>query len=344
MFKENTSLDYPLLTILSIGKRSFESMGNLIKKSGDTIKRLLRPSDENFARIYKIAKQVFHGKTELILIIDDTLIKKIFSRLMQGSGWFYDTKICRRILGYKLLAVSITDGRVTIPIDCSFLFSRELLDGSLQSKDALVKAMVQKVFALFPDKQFIITADGAFATESFLEWCIQNGYKAEVRMHSNRVVQYNGQNVAIREIKELRPKGRKMARTIVAQWHKLDLRITAHRRIDKHGEESIVFQAATYYAKPSQHVKNYKMRWGIEKFFRTAKQHLGLQECFSRKMATQMNHVSAVFLAYSLVQLEMKNKRLLNSETAIRALKKKKFDSLKYHFNRSDQIFEAAHA
>lgn len=344
MFKENTNLDYPLLTILSIGKRSFESMGNLIKKSGDTIKRLLRPSDENFAQIYKIATQVFHGKVELVLILDDTLIKKIFSRLMQGSGWFYDTKICRRILAYKLLVISITDGRVTIPIDFSFLFTEELLNGSIQSKDELIKKLVQKVFELFPDKIFTIAADGAFATESFLAWCIQNKYRAEVRMHSNRVVRYNGQKIAIREMKELRPKGRKMARTIVAKWHDLDLHITAQRRIDKHGDESIVFQAATYYAKPSQHVKTYKMRWGIEKLFRTAKQHLGLQECFSRQIEVQRNHVSAVFLAYSLVQLEMKNKRLLNSETAIRALKKRKFDFLKDRFNRSDQIFGVVYA
>lgn len=344
MFKENTNLDYPLLTILSTGKKSFEAMGRFIKKSGDTVRRLLRPSDENFDQIYKIATRAFYGKTKLVIIIDDTLIRKIFSRLMQGSGWFYDTKICRRILAYKLLAVSITDGRVTIPLRCSFLFSEELLNGAIQSKDELVKNMIQKVFDLFPDKQFTIAADGAFATEAFLAWCIKNKYNAEVRMHSNRVVLYKGQSIAIRKIKELRPKGRQMARTIFVKWRELDLHITAQRRIDKHGEESIVFQAATHFAKPSQHVKTYKMRWGIEKFFRTAKQHLGLQECFSRKLDVQLDHVSAVFLAYSLAQLEMKNKRLVNAEASIRALKKKKLDSLKVHLSRSDKIFGDAHA
>jgi len=51
-----------------------------------------------------------------------------------------------------------------------------------------------------------------------------------------------------------------MARTIQVVWHDIPLFITAQRRIDKHGEESIVYQASTYEAKPSEHVGNYKNR------------------------------------------------------------------------------------
>lgn len=54
------------------------------------------------------------------------------------------------------------------------------------------------------------------------------------------------------------------------------LDITAVRRIDKHGEESIVYQASTYREKPSEHIKNYKYRWPVEVFIRTTKQNIGL--------------------------------------------------------------------
>lgn len=44
----NSITTYPFLTILTnIGKRSFENMGRLVKKSGDTIGRILRPGAES---------------------------------------------------------------------------------------------------------------------------------------------------------------------------------------------------------------------------------------------------------------------------------------------------------
>lgn len=44
----NNITSYPFLTILTdVGKRSFENMGRLIKKSGDTIGRILRPGQES---------------------------------------------------------------------------------------------------------------------------------------------------------------------------------------------------------------------------------------------------------------------------------------------------------
>ncbi len=92
----------------------------------------------------------------------------------------------------------------------------------------------------------------------------------------------------------------------------------------KNGKESIVYQVSTYFAKPSKHVKTYKKRWPIEKMFRTTKQHLGLQECQSTKVETQLNHAAAVFLAYSYVVVQQKKKKFKTPEEALRAAKLKK--------------------
>ena len=102
-------------------------------------------------------------------------------------------------------------------------------------------------------------------TKELFSWLADNNILAEMRMHSNRVVFYKGQKNTIKNIKQLIPKGRHMARTIKVLWHNIPLYITAQRRIDKHGNETIVYQAATYKDKPSNHVKAYKKRWGIEK-------------------------------------------------------------------------------
>ena len=72
----NTKLEYTLLLIKSIGKRSFKALGSLIGKSGDTVKRRLNRANENLELLAKIAVNFFAGSKQLYLIIDDTLIKK----------------------------------------------------------------------------------------------------------------------------------------------------------------------------------------------------------------------------------------------------------------------------
>jgi len=163
-------------------------------------------------------------------------------------------------------------------------------------------------------------------------------------MHSNRVVEYKGTKKQLREIKKLQPKGRQMSRTITVIWKGLSLYITAVKRIDKHGVKTIVFQAATYKATPNNHAKNYKRRWGIEKLFRTTKQSLGLQECFSTKIGTQYNHICAVLLAYAITQLEMKKNHLKNAEEAIRRFKKQNSRYINWSNATLDQNFRVAYA
>ena len=77
----NNIATYSLLTILTnIGKRSFENRGKIIKKSGDTINRMLRPGHESLEQSKKIAQKIFAHKKELLVIIDETTIKKIYSQ------------------------------------------------------------------------------------------------------------------------------------------------------------------------------------------------------------------------------------------------------------------------
>ncbi len=135
-----------------------------------------------------------------------------------------------------------------------------------------------------------------------------------------------------------------MARTIKAKWHNIDLYITAERRIDKYNQESVVFLASTYKASPKKHVLNYRERWPIEKFFRTAKQSLGIEECFSRSLEIQEKHIAATMLAYSIAQFERYNKKLDTPEHAIRTIKIKKIDFYIDLLCRSNEIFGNVYA
>jgi SRSO17 transposase len=60
----------------------------------------------------------------------------------------------------------------------------------------------------------------------------------------------------------------------------------------------------------------YGYRWNIEKFFRTAKQSLGLTHCQSTKKKLQENHIMNVFCAYAILECERNKKKLANPEQA----------------------------
>jgi hypothetical protein len=343
MFLKNIAIAYPVLLITSIQK-GFEALGRRIDKTGKTVARWLQTYQLYFDQIKILLRYQFRDKQLLILVIDDTLIKKIYSQLMEGSGRFYDTKIGRRITAYKLLAAMLTDGKQAIPFESTFLFSKELLPNPKESKYDWIKKIIRMVQLMFPGVRIIVTADGAFSSKDFLRWCSENKIDIEVRMKSNCVVVYKGQRIAIRDIRTLRPKGRQTARTIAVLWHDIPLQITAELRTDKHGKKSVVYQASTFEAKPIEHVRIYKMRWCIEMFFRTSKQKLGLEECSSRKLETQASHVASVFLAYALVQCDRKIRGLKKPEDAIRAAELKKGLSLNRYISRLSRYFDSAHA
>jgi hypothetical protein len=329
MLELSTSIKYSVLLIMSTGKKSFENLGRVIRKSGDTISRLLLPKEISFAETKLIAMKLFQGKKHLCIGIDDTLIKKIHSKFLEGAGFWFDTKIGRRIMAYRLVIGIITDGKYTVPIHCAYLFSKEIIDAcgfKAQTKEDIAKIIIETALKLFPDSTCTVVVDGLYATVEMFTWCTERKIRLEARMHSNRKVIYNGVPVRVKDlllIRGLRPIGRQMARTILVSWYKMNLELTIVRRIDKHGDESIVFQAATYHALPREHVANYKKRWKIEKLHRTTKQLLGLQDCYSRILETQHNHVAATLLSYALLQLDMKKHRLDKPEEASRRCKTK---------------------
>ena len=327
MLKVSTILTYPILTLVSIGKKSFENLSTYLKKSGDTVARLLQPAEVSLAHSRSICQSIFSGKKKLFCIIDDTLIKKIYSRYMHGAGMFFDTKIGRQIMAYRLVM--------------------GMIEEKFSSKEDIAKIIVKTAIKFFPDIKIIVCADGLYPTESFVRWCKDNKIAAEMRMHSSRVVFYRGEKIALKQLlqkKGMCPKGRQMARTIKATWHDIELDITIVRRIDKNNNESIVFQLATYDVIPRLHVEHYKVRWLVEKAIRTSKQYLGLQECFSQCLQTQHNHVAAVLLAYALVQLQMKHQRLKTPEEAIRRSKMKNVNESIACYARLEEIFNCVAA
>jgi hypothetical protein len=242
---------------------------------------------------------------------------------------------------FKIQLACISDGKNIIPFTFSYLFPVENPHEFALSKLELFKATVLQAQDQFSDFKIKVLADGLFSTTEILKWCSEKNIATEMRMHSNRLIEYKDQIVTLKKLATLQPKGRYKARTIPIKWHGLSLFVTAELRQDKYGEKSIVYLVSTFKAKPSKHVLTYKIRWLIEKTFRTVKQHLGLQHCASRSLQVQFQHVASVFLAFAFAQVAQKLYKFDTTEDSIRWLKSLSIDEIKAWIASLDQIIQA---
>lgn len=321
---EKSNLHYSLSLITTKNyKKNFSTIAQEKGLSHDTIRRQVPAITANKEQLKKYAQEYFGNTKTITLIMDETQISKPYSEYIEGTGDHYHTKQYRRIRGYKLLVTALCACNITLPFDCEILYDPVFAHVQNPSRNDLIKHMILNVQSLFPDKKIRVAADGAFATQELLQWAAHNKIAVDVRMHCNRVVEYKCTMHRIDTIKKLIPRGSKQTRTIQVMWHTIKLYITACKRTDKHGKETIIYLASTYHHTSSEHARQYKKRWNIEKIFRTCKQSLGMNTCMSNKYEKHFGHITSVLLAYTIAQLYRKKYRLKIPEDAIRDIQLK---------------------
>ncbi len=329
MLVKSTYLRYSLAVLLSNEKKNFESIGRSILRTGRSVARMMQSYKRTRAILKELCQLIFGGKKMLYLILDETLIKKIYADVARGSGVFYDPGTGREVNGYRIVTALLSDGTIHIPLDADYIFPAYITERCTTkplSKTELAKKFYLYAKKLFSETEIVLIADGHYSTYELLQWCTVNKIKVEMRIHKNRKVLYNRCYISITDLLKLpkmRPSQRRPTRTIRIKWKELVLWVTIVRRENKHGEESFVFQVATYKADPRVHRANYKRRWKIEKKYRTTKQSLGLGDCQSKNFLKQRAHMMSVLLAYAIAQLIKKKYRLKNSEEAIRWIRGK---------------------
>lgn len=341
MINIERQLIYPVALLLSTSQRkSCEAMAVIAKVSGDKLCRILKEKTVAMRDLIDLSKKVLVGKK--YLVIDDTIIEKIYSKIIEGACDNYDSSNGSTYRSLCSITAVLTDGKTVIPIDQELWLSAEFTQGEYKKKWEIAHEIIARIRAEIPI--YMLIADGLYATENMLKKCLSLGILFEMRFHSNRVIEYKGNKVSIRELKDLELKGRRSARTKLGIWKGMTLHFTSVKRISKTGRITIVYQVSNFKASAREHSQIYGFRWGIEKFFRTAKQHLGLNHCQAQSRIAQENHIMNVFFAYTLLQIERKKFSLENVEAALKRLKSKNYDNVMTYFKRSEQIFGVAHA
>lgn len=328
MIKIDRNVAYPLSLLLSIPKKTCEALSEHIGTSGDSVIRMLNESCRSANELVAIMKKSTHKK--LYLIIDDTIIAKIYSKYIEGACDNYSTVTGKTERSLCSVVAMLTDGEIAIPIDQSLSISKEFVDGKNRTKSMIAKDLIEKITALTQIHGVLI--DGLYTTKYLLSWLIQKNIRFDGRFHSNRSVENKGETAQVKNLKPLKVSGKKTIRSTIVKWKKMKLYVTSLFRRNAAGREIITYYVSNYKAPKKEHIYAYAIRWNIEKFFRTAKQKLGLNDCMVRNRDGQEKHIINVFFAYALLQIEKHKRKLKNVEILIDSIKSYNFTKLQQRF------------
>lgn len=331
-------ITYPIALLLSIpGRKTFEALARELQTSGDSISRLLENYAATMADLIRIVKDLFKHK-RLYLIVDDTLIRKMYSKIIPGTSDNYDSSDGKTYRSLCSVVAVITDGKIAVPVGQEFWTASEFAKNSYATKWEIAKKLITKIRQEV--SIYMVLADGLYAVSAFLKWLSSQDIRFEMRFHANRVIDGGELKSQIKKNPKFKMSGRRPKRTIKAKWHDMAFYFTAFRRVANNGYVSVIYQVSNYKASAREHTQVYGYRWNIEKFFRTAKQKLGLNDCQSRKLDLQKKHILNVFFVYTLLQCERQKHKLKNVETVIKQLKHQDFAQIKLRIMRSAKIFK----
>jgi hypothetical protein len=313
--------EYSVACITSLeSNKNSSAIAREASVSQSTASRFLQAVDFNAINFLDYLKPLFgrvNGK-KLNFVGDETIVPRRYSAETEGTSSMIDHSTKTFTNGYRIVVGGLTDGKMFLPLDFEQWIAQFILGSCYRTMTEIMKVIISKLLELGIEIDTFIM-DGSYFSRDFMTWLREKGLKFIIKAKTTTSVLFNGKMVKLKHCKELRLNRYQNAKTILAEWNGQLWHFTAVRQEGKRGSK-IIYLIASFNAKPKIYAKTYNLRWTIEKFFRTAKQSLGLKDAMSQYAHIYLNHTKCVFLAYIMVQLYMKKYRLKSSEDAIRSI------------------------
>ena len=269
------------------------------------------------------------NKESTNLIIDDSLITKIYSEKIEGVELSFDGSEGRPNPGLRIVTALLTDEEIKIPIDAVPYVSKQLAQSSYKSKVSIAIQITKDVSKFILIHRFL--ADAHFSTKEMLIFLNNEGIKFLMKITRRRIVEIENQKGQLQNILRLRKNQRFYASIGVLdgkQYYFYVIKII---------KGTIIYFISNDYIEPSEIAKLYKIRWKIELFHRTAKQTFGLGDCQMRSIEKQRQHALYVMHAYAYASIKTKLLQLESIEAYIKTVRNAKPIASKYLNARSKQ-------
>lgn len=165
MIKFEQNLKYSISLLLSIIKRkTCESLGKTIRISGDSILKILHNKILNINDLTSIAKKFFRNRM-VYIIIDDSLIDKLYSTCIEGTSDNFSSADNRIYRSLSTVVAGLTDGHTFIPINQQIWTAKEFNEQYYKKKWAIAHELIAEIRQFIPI-HFVI-ADGTICDRKY---------------------------------------------------------------------------------------------------------------------------------------------------------------------------------
>ena len=251
--------------------------------SHDAITRFLANSFDIEGLIFRLIYRwfgVLHGGC---LILDDTVVPKIYGKKFGQAQYVYSSCLKRCVFGYQIVALVWTNGTTTIPL--GWKYYQKSVDG--KTKIILAQELLAEAHEKWKLKPYAVLFDSWYSAEKILDQIQSYGWLFVTQLKSNRVVNA----CPIRD--DLTQHGAALVGPLTGRFLALVLK-----------NENKYFATNQPLMNNKQVLQLYEYRWKIEEVFRFLKNQLHLEECQARRFTSQQKHLASCVLAYIILEKE----------------------------------------
>jgi len=313
---------YSLGLILEKGKKTCTQMSKAIWGAHDFLYRAFHASDFVIKEIPNLLihfANLKHKENAGWLIVDDTVISKIFSKIIVGVHDLYNSSLGRPDRGLCMIVLAWSNGLITIPLKLKFVFSRAIAGKHFKSKSELAQEMILDVLGKVRFKYLL--ADAHYSTKTkLLPFLVKHNIKFLMKITRSKIIKNKLCRYKIKEHHALRLKRNSRSAKVTAFLDDMFLNFVISKSKDKNGVYRTRYFVTNISFKSRECEKMYDGRWEIEEMFRTFKQSLGLQDCMARSIEKQTTHAYLIFFAYTFLQNKKLSKNFDNPEASVKWL------------------------
>jgi hypothetical protein len=258
------------------------SLAELSLSSHDSLSRIL--NNEKFSwqiLLENFTMRILGKLSGGWLIVDDTVISKIFAKKIENLAWVFDSKIGKSIIGMDIVALVWSNGKINLPIGIRIYrpkSGKKKIDLAIELLELAKKLKIRPQYVAF---------DSWYASEKLMKKIRSYRWHFATRLKPNRKLA----GIPLREIQ--RNPYWMMAGKISGGLEVIVVR---------HGKK--YFAASNLKLSKQELLAQYKSRWQIETVFRMLHSKLGIDQCESRKLIAQSAHFHLCLMAYAILAKE----------------------------------------
>lgn len=258
-----------------------------------------------------------------MIIADFTRLAKSKDAQTPLTTWDRDGRLNGVNNGFSTGVCVWTNGVITIPLSFCFWLNRKDAGDEFVSKKDLAKDMIFSLVQKLGNLEVLV--DGEFSTIEMFEFFAIMRISFTARIPCNRrVTSRDGVSAQLQLHPDLKLNKNAKSRTMTAYFGGRLYEFTAVRHNTRNGKKKIVFIISTSTRHSKEHVRIYALRWMIERFFRTSKQSLGLEDCQAQKTDGIVNRIVSVMLIFTALEEVKITKKEKSVEAVLHVLRSKK--------------------